>query len=971
MISNNYKTSLLIPKQLPEFVRDDLNYETFVTFIKAYYEWLELAKSANSQITTASSSGQGVTYAAKNLLEYSDVDTSLDDFIQYFLNDFLPYIPADALADKRKLVKISKEFYKSKGSSNSYEFLFRALYNSAADTFNTSDVVLRASDGKWIIPKSVRVDTTDLNWLKIKNLRLFGETTKSYATIDNAILNSGKIEVFISSIQRLFNSGEFVRVVDNNNKDVYFYNDTIYFQNTDTPIPTGAYTLRQKIVGVVASISVGTDRGLFYNSGDPVVITGGLNPEIDNPIGASAVVGATTVGSLSGVSVVDGSAGYRLSPNANVIFTSTSGSGANASVTLMDETKLTIVSLITANTLGNVANQQIGNSTNPIVYTGRFAVATNTNSTLRNSLTFLSFNTFPIAGITLNLPGTGYTTTPSVEARSLYQTSNGSATGSSSLASLGMLQPIRILNGGVGYSNANTISIVGGMGIGAFANIVVNTAGSIISANYVYSSGNTIQNYPLGGLGYERTDLPRVIINSTTGTNASLIVPGILGDGASLTTISDRLGEIISITVTNQGEDYVSSPTVSLKVADITLSNVSSTYFPESGDQLYQGSSFVSSSFKTNIDTITKITTAVPANTLADIYLLRTYEYFGTFNESLPLKIDKTVEGVTTTISLQPQPTFTVLGSPSSIKRYGDGTAKANANFLNGLIIGQGQYLNDDGHISSLGIVLESEDYNNYTYVLSVEKALRDYKDLVLNLLHPAGMKLIGRNLLRSSNLFNMLSTTIYQPGFPLSSVAGPAAFATLEVNTSAGQLSNNIIKISNILTGNIGNTIIANDIIEFTSTNNVKAYSIITRVDHVNNLIFMAANVFLTFPNIAFGTANASSNIINITTLTGQYDGEFSPKTPVSSMIYVGDSVSLNGTGPFYTVTNVFANGNISVANSTFGPVGNSRITLNKNANTQSVMIYGEVQYYDFPQLTTELGQSLLTEDGDFILIG
>ena len=43
MIPNNFKTSIRIPSQLPEFIRDDLNYETFVAFVQAYYEWLELA----------------------------------------------------------------------------------------------------------------------------------------------------------------------------------------------------------------------------------------------------------------------------------------------------------------------------------------------------------------------------------------------------------------------------------------------------------------------------------------------------------------------------------------------------------------------------------------------------------------------------------------------------------------------------------------------------------------------------------------------------------------------------------------------------------------------------------------------------------------------------------------------------------------------------------------------------------------
>jgi hypothetical protein len=172
MIPNDYKTSLLVAQQLPEFVRDNESYQTFVSFIEAYYQWLETAQTANSANVIATSTGEGVTYGAKNILNYADVDATLDEFVQYFIKDFLPYIPEDALADKRKLLKIARDFYLAKGTEKSYKFLFRALYNSDAEVFNTADVVLRASDGKWIISKSLRINSADPNLLLINNLKL-------------------------------------------------------------------------------------------------------------------------------------------------------------------------------------------------------------------------------------------------------------------------------------------------------------------------------------------------------------------------------------------------------------------------------------------------------------------------------------------------------------------------------------------------------------------------------------------------------------------------------------------------------------------------------------------------------------------------------------------------------------------------------------------------------------------------------
>ena len=71
---------------------------------------------------------------------------------------------------------------------------------------------------------------------------------------------------------------------------------------------------------------------------------------------------------------------------------------------------------------------------------------------------------------------------------------------------------------------------------------------------------------------------------------------------------------------------------------------------------------------------------------------------------------------------------------------------------------------------------------------------------------------------------------------------------------------------------------------------------------------------------------------MINITSVTGQYDGNFTTLTPANSIIFVGDTVSLNG-GPYYTVQQVFSNGNIQVANNSFGPINNALITVNKSA--------------------------------------
>ena len=176
MIQSNQKTSLLVPYQLPKFISEDPSYANFILFLQAYYEWLE--QEGN------------VLDSTKSIMSNLDVDTTSEQFLQYFLNDFMSYFPQEILSDQRKALKVAKQLYQSKGTPASYQFLFRLLYNTDVDFFYTKDAVLRASAGKWYVPKSLKLNTSDTNFLSIQNLRLFGDQSKSIATVEAAIFRS-------------------------------------------------------------------------------------------------------------------------------------------------------------------------------------------------------------------------------------------------------------------------------------------------------------------------------------------------------------------------------------------------------------------------------------------------------------------------------------------------------------------------------------------------------------------------------------------------------------------------------------------------------------------------------------------------------------------------------------------------------------------------------------------------------------
>ena len=60
----------IVSKQIPEFARED--YPLFVAFVEAYYEYLD-------------------TYEKRNLTSIRDIDETLDEYVQYFKNEFTKF----------------------------------------------------------------------------------------------------------------------------------------------------------------------------------------------------------------------------------------------------------------------------------------------------------------------------------------------------------------------------------------------------------------------------------------------------------------------------------------------------------------------------------------------------------------------------------------------------------------------------------------------------------------------------------------------------------------------------------------------------------------------------------------------------------------------------------------------------------------------------------------------------------------
>lgn len=117
----------LIKNQVPEFVRED--YPTFIAFLEAYYEYLDTIHVDPK--------------------DYRNLETTVDDFIQYFRRELAYNIPKSDFVEDKFLIQRAKDIYEAKGSEASFNLLFRMLFNKDVSVQYPYSQVLKPSDGKW------------------------------------------------------------------------------------------------------------------------------------------------------------------------------------------------------------------------------------------------------------------------------------------------------------------------------------------------------------------------------------------------------------------------------------------------------------------------------------------------------------------------------------------------------------------------------------------------------------------------------------------------------------------------------------------------------------------------------------------------------------------------------------------------------------------------------------------------------
>jgi hypothetical protein len=404
------------------------------------------------------------------------------------------------------------------------------------------------------------------------------------------------------------------------------------------------------------------------------------------------------------------------------------------------------------------------------------------------------------------------------------------------LSDIGALGKINIIEGGDGYQVGEYLIFTGGSGYGANAEITEIHSGNSGIKTIQF---NEVDNYVKGGEAYRTEKLPTITIDTAAGANAVLEVSEILGTGIQADIFTSRIGAISTLRVISYGYDYVEAPTISLRNADVFLKDVTEGQLFVSNTYVYQGNSNSDFSFRATVDFFNN-----------DTNLLRIFNYKG--------EIDPTLEIFSDDLS--------VSANIVNYVYYGDGKARATANFENGLIRYPGIYLNSDGQPSSDKKLQDGEKYHNFSYVISTKNDYVKFKKSVKEVVHPLGTKIFVQRT--QDNIDDIANLNISLENSREKILANTFNISNGSNNMVATGISPDLTSV------NVGDILILNDLLKpIEGTVNVSSSSNVvvgTDTNFINDL-YDGALIYISSGNTENVIVTNSSiliteNVINVT---------------------------------------------------------------------------------------------------------
>ena len=456
------------------------------------------------------------------ILDYRNIETSIDDYIGYLKDELFPSIPITFNGDKRNVALKFKEFFQSKSNEDSYRFLFKLLYNENVEFYYPGEDVLRVSDGNFEKTQIIRTEASafginalgnqfnrDIFLFLNKTIR--GKTSGFLANVvDIKKFFIGSIEVAEMTLKLV--SGTFFA-----NEDIEDISDT---------------NLITSIYGIISGITI-IDGGSGYEVGDIITTTGDGSE-------AQARVSSIKESPITALTVNTVGQGYQLNTNATINNSGTGGSGLIIRVTELANT-YTVTSGANTYTVGEISEVSIINRGE-----GYFKKPSITlQDTTITSLGLLSDKL-----ITISNAGTNYGV-----GNTLVFTGGAGTSAAGQIASVVESTTFDLLFEDGFQMKAD----------GSYYDIIKNEDWAVLGAIKRIELTNF-------GTGYSSANLPSISITTTTGSSANLIATNIQGKSANVTVDTSNnitgIGSIRAVDITNFGINYTTANAIANTIGD-------------------------------------------------------------------------------------------------------------------------------------------------------------------------------------------------------------------------------------------------------------------------------------------------------------------------------------------------------------------------------------------------------------------
>ena len=684
--------TFLKPSLFVQTLTPQLDEDSFLNFLKAYYEWLQSTKLTFSENVGSFVAGETITgddtkatgivkevasdylvlkmitdtpfdiketirtaTASATVLEIKDnviraaarqqknrnADTSVDKYFEYLKSEFNKGFPTSTEINRRFITNKIKDFYKSKSNEDAYKFLFKSIFDLDVEFRYPGEEILRISDGdfeKTILIRAVKAS----NIFEYLNQTITGRTSGALGNVvDIKATFLGGIEyaeLTMKLVSGSFLAGETIEILEDSTANTILY-------------------------GMVAETTI-IDAGSGYTIGDVLTITGDGEE-------ATAIVSSVSNGPITKLKTNAIGHGYQLNTSATVTNTGTGGNSFSLKVTELANT-YTVTSGANTYTVGEISKVSIVNR--GVDY---FKAPTITlDDTIIKSLGLLSENL-----ITIVDTGTDYSV-----GNTIVFTGGSGANAAGIVASIGNTS--RMI-----HEDERMINEDGDLLLNEDATNILEESDDLLlneNATTILEDGDPDSFYGSEGLLFE--DSTRVLQDDSVNGKFSAI------KNEEWT----NLGPILRIELTNFGTGYTVGglPTITVTSTTGSTANLIATDI--------QGNS---------------------ANVEVDVA-----------NNGIGLGAIRGVEIKNFGIDYT---TATIDASGS-----GDGNANIQAIVL-GIATSDGQFISDEGKLN-VKIVQDSLFFQDFSYVIRSGIGIDAYRQVINQSVHPAGLQFFGEILIAS-----------------------------------------------------------------------------------------------------------------------------------------------------------------------------------------------------------------------------